>query len=768
MDSPDAEGRFSVSGDAKLHGGMCKILSTIVGKVQEIFPFIEASRPRSKSGIQSLCALHVSLDKAKSLLQHCSDCSKLYLAITCDSILMKFEKARCSLQESLKRVENIVPQNIGCQILEIVDDLDVVMFELDQSEKQVGNDVISLLQKERRGSSSPSYNGELEVFRNAASKLGITSSRAALVERRALKKLIERAHSDDDKRKESIVSYLLHLMRKYSQLFRGEITDETDSAPCSPTVLASLIDVSDPTGNGLAFEKQIDKFSNFNSKQNVIAFGSLHIPPEELRCPMSLQLMYDPVVISSGQTYERACIEKWFVDGHHTCPKSQQQLPHLCLTPNYCIKGLIASWCEQNGVSIPDGPPESLDYNNSRLRLSQCATTDTQSTGSRNSCLLKDEEVVPFGINGSVPLMLNEVDSLEVNICQAFEEDELQRYESLLSVLSSGMSIRQQCKAVEQIWLLLKDDEEAKIYMGANGFVEALVKFLKSAIDESDEKAQKIGSLAIFNLAVNNIRNKGNLLSCGTIPLLQKMIHNPSTRDSAIALISNLSFLEQAKPIIGCSYAVPFLVQSLHLENPKHSSSCKHGALTTLYNLSTHPSNNEPLLNSGIIDALLSLLASNEDEHLTWTEKVLSIFINIASNQAGKLQMVSTPGLISTLAVMLDTGELTEQEQAVTCILILCNDDDHCIDMVLQEGVIPSLVSISVSGTSNGRVKAEKLLKVFREQRQRETAALQQEEINNECAVIPEMKPSCNSRSKRLGKTLSIIWKNRNFSVYQC
>lgn len=55
------------------------MLSLIVGKVLEIFPFIEASRPRSKSGIQSLCALHVALDKAKSLLQHCSECSKLYL-----------------------------------------------------------------------------------------------------------------------------------------------------------------------------------------------------------------------------------------------------------------------------------------------------------------------------------------------------------------------------------------------------------------------------------------------------------------------------------------------------------------------------------------------------------------------------------------------------------------------------------------------------------------------------------------------------------------
>ncbi|KAG7597104.1 U box domain, partial [Arabidopsis suecica] len=34
------------------------------------------------------------------------------------------------------------------------------------------------------------------------------------------------------------------------------------------------------------------------------------IPPEELRCPISLQLMCDPVITASGHTYERVCIEK--------------------------------------------------------------------------------------------------------------------------------------------------------------------------------------------------------------------------------------------------------------------------------------------------------------------------------------------------------------------------------------------------------------------------------------------------------------------------
>lgn len=63
----------------QLHGGMCKTLSAIYCKVLEIFPILEAAKPGSRSGIQALCSVHVALEKVKNILQHCSECSKLYL-----------------------------------------------------------------------------------------------------------------------------------------------------------------------------------------------------------------------------------------------------------------------------------------------------------------------------------------------------------------------------------------------------------------------------------------------------------------------------------------------------------------------------------------------------------------------------------------------------------------------------------------------------------------------------------------------------------------
>uniref|UniRef100_A0A0A9FZU3 U-box domain-containing protein n=1 Tax=Arundo donax TaxID=35708 RepID=A0A0A9FZU3_ARUDO len=136
---------------------------------------------------------------------------------------------------------------------------------------------------------------------------------------------------------------------------------------------------------------------------------------------------------------------------------------------------------------------------------------------------------------------------------------------------------------------------------------------------------------------------------------------------------------------------------------------------------------------------------------------------------------MSTPGLVSTLATLLDNGEPTEQEQTVSCLLVMCTADDKCIAPVLQEGVVPSLVSISAAGTGRGREKAQKLLKLFREQRQRDAPPQQPQqqqlaENGSGGAIVchRESKPLCKSKSRKLGRTLSSLWKNRGFSLYQC
>ncbi|KAG7012740.1 U-box domain-containing protein 45, partial [Cucurbita argyrosperma subsp. argyrosperma] len=740
---------------------MYKKLAAIYCQVMSIFPSLEAARPRSKTGIQALCSLHVALEKAKNTLRHCSESSKLYLAITGDAVLAKFEKSRCSLEVSLVCVEDIVSESIGFQIQQIVDELKNIVFLLDPLEKQVGDDIIALLLQERKFDDSNGHN-ELEHFHQAATKLGITSSKAALTERRALKRLVERARLEEDKRKESIVAYLLHLMRKYSKLFRTELSDDTDSqggsTPCSPTVRCSLGD-NGPTANGRMFEHQLSKLSSFNFKPNYRISGQMPLPPEELRCPISLQLMYDPVIIDSGQTYERICIEKWFSDGHKICPKTQYWLSHLSLTPNYSVKGLTANWCESNGVPIPDGPPKSLDLNYWRLALSDSESGQSRSVDKVGSCMLKEVKIVPLEESGTIKVV--EENEAEDNTYMEESSDfiTLESCVNFMTVLTEEGDLSKKCKVVEQIRLLLKDDDEARILMGANGFPEALMEFLTLALIEENADAQESGAMALFNLSVNNNRNREMMLAAGVISLLENMILKSNLHGPATALYLNLSCLEDAKPIIGSSRAVPFLIQLL---TSNGESQTKLDALHTLYNLSTTPSIVPVLLSSAIIDGLQSFFATPSDN--LSTETSLAILINLASSQLGIEEITSAPDLISGLAAIVDAGERAEQEQAVSCLLLLCRGSEKCSQMVLQEGVIPGLVAITVNGTSRGKIKAQKLLMLFREQRQKDTDLGQQRERDgnsNATMAVPEPKTLCKSVSKKkMGKALSFFGKS--------
>lgn len=112
MERVEVDGDFIVPGNWKLHGALCKQLYTLVHEVLDVIPALETTRPESSSGLLALSSLSIAVERAKNLLQYCSECSKLYLAVTAECVLTKFEKARQALLESLHQVEETIPEAI--------------------------------------------------------------------------------------------------------------------------------------------------------------------------------------------------------------------------------------------------------------------------------------------------------------------------------------------------------------------------------------------------------------------------------------------------------------------------------------------------------------------------------------------------------------------------------------------------------------------------------------------------------------------------------
>ncbi|KAL1557954.1 U-box domain-containing protein 26 [Salvia divinorum] len=99
--------------------------------------------------------------------------------------------------------------------------------------------------------------------------------------------------------------------------------------------------------------------------------------PHHFRCPISLEMLRDPVTVCTGQTYDRASIEAWVATGNTTCPVTRQPLTDFTLIPNHTLRRLIQDWCVANrsfGVERIPTPKQPADPVLVRSLLRQAAS----------------------------------------------------------------------------------------------------------------------------------------------------------------------------------------------------------------------------------------------------------------------------------------------------------------------------------------------------------------------------------------------------------
>ena len=66
--------------------------------------------------------------------------------------------------------------------------------------------------------------------------------------------------------------------------------------------------------------------------------------PKSFLCPISHDVMKDPVRTVDGHVFERDAITEWFRLGHRTSPMTNMQLPSLVLTPDRPLRAAIEEY----------------------------------------------------------------------------------------------------------------------------------------------------------------------------------------------------------------------------------------------------------------------------------------------------------------------------------------------------------------------------------------------------------------------------------------
>ncbi|XP_074280490.1 U-box domain-containing protein 4 [Silene latifolia] len=281
----------------------------------------------------------LSIDESRDVMESWDSLSsRVYLALQAELLTSRIQTSVLEFFRLLKDSLQSLPSELIPSSLE----------QCMQKVKNLGCDATSIVIAEALSDQMSSHGPSSELLVKVANCVGLRSNQEILIEAVALEKLKENA---DQAEKNAEVDYIEQLITLVTRM-HDRLVMLKQSQSCTP----------------------------------------VPIPPD-FCCPLSLELMTDPVIVASGQTYERVYIRKWLDLGLTVCPKTRQTLGHTNLIPNYTVKALIANWCDINNVKLPD-PLKSINQDQQFSLLSHT-----------NSGSLKDSHPRPHykGKQNSLP-----------------------------------------------------------------------------------------------------------------------------------------------------------------------------------------------------------------------------------------------------------------------------------------------------------------------------------------------------------------------------
>lgn len=371
--------------------------------------------------------------------------------------------------------------------------------------------------------------------------------------------------------------------------------------------------------------------------------------PEDFRCSISLEIMKDPVIVSTGQTYERSFIQRWIDCGNQTCPKTQQKLQNFTLTPNFVLRSLIMQWCEVNSIEQPH-----------------------RSTGGR------------MRSDGSF--------------------HEITGDKSLINALVSKLTSRsteEQRSAAAEIRLLAKRSTDNRILIAEAGAIPALVSLLWL----DDQKTQEHAVTSLLNLSIYD-HNKEVIMLAGAITPIIQVLRGGSmeARENAAAAIFSLSLVDENKITIGGTPgAIGALIELLESGSPRG----KKDAATALFNLCIYQGNKSRAVRAGILRPLIKML--KDSSTCGMLDEVLTIFSVLVSHQEGKAA-IEKANTIPLLIDLLRTGQPRIKENATAILLALCKKDNDNLAYISRLGAVIPLTEVAITGTERAKRKATSLL----------------------------------------------------------
>ncbi|XP_040380093.1 U-box domain-containing protein 16-like [Oryza brachyantha] len=373
-------------------------------------------------------------------------------------------------------------------------------------------------------------------------------------------------------------------------------------------------------------------------------------PPMDFRCPISLDLMRDPVVSASGQTYDRDSITRWFGSGKSTCPKTGQVLTSLELVPNKALKNLISRWCRENGVAMESSEPSKPE--------------PTPVVASNKAALEAARMTASF----------------------------------LVKKLSVSFSTAAANRVVHEIRQLAKSGNDTRAFIGEAGAVPLLVPLLHS----EDIATQLNAVTALLNLSILDANKKRIMHAEGAVEAICHVMGNGATwraKENAAATVLSLASVHSYRRRLGRN---PRVVERVVLLVRTGPSSTKKDALAALLCLSGERENVAKLVEAGAPEAALSAIGEEET--------AVAVLASLAK-RGGAEAIVNIDGAVVRLVAELRRGTEWSRECAAAALVLLCRRVGAAVvaQVMTVTGVEWAIWELMATGTERARRKAASL-----------------------------------------------------------
>lgn len=463
--------------------------------------------------------------------------------------------------------------------------------------------------------------------------------------------------------------------------------------------------------------------------------------------------MYDPVVVSSGETFERTSIEVC-QDLGFVPVLAGTKADFSTVIPNLALRKAISNWCSLTGYEAPRYAPDysTVEYSVKALMTSsQCETSDTRIRVSERDLLngVSDKadaklthavtelnpRSVPYGrfysssseesVIANVPdtpplpfvtrpLCYSSSPSASTSSEVVNEEggmdgdgngngnggDEVMFSGKLLS-----LDVYEQEQTVIMLRKVTRSDEEARVSLCTGRLLSSLRQCLVSRY----AAVQTNAVAALVNLSLEK-GNKLKIVRSGIVPPLIDVLKAgfAESQEHAAGAIFSLALEEENKTAIGVLGALQPLLHALHSESER----TRHDSALALYHLSLVQSNRVKLVKLGACSTLLTMLETG------LAGRVLLVLCNLAASNEGKSALLDSNAVECLFRKLrtesVDSNEST-RENCVACLYSLSNGSMRFKGLARAARGMDVLRVVEEKGSERAREKAKRMLMMLRE-----------------------------------------------------